>query len=154
MTKPRLAVLIVTLHLGCAGSSGRAPVEQPVVKATDLPAHSYRIDRRPSALLADDAGFARFAAELRRDLETDLARLEIDDTSVVDRAESTLALIAYLDGRLDDAAVLTARVRARQVKPALKLTTLLTLSALVDARRAGGALGPAFRTSPASAPST
>src|SRR5271155_2298220 len=48
-------------------------------KAADLPRFSYKLDSKIEDMIRDDAKFKPFAAEVRRDLESVLAKYEIDD---------------------------------------------------------------------------
>jgi subtilisin family serine protease len=127
---PCLLALLATICLlsACAGSRNDAPaadpVERVVVTSLDqLPQHTYPVSGSASELFADPEAFAAFAAEVRRDLEADLARYELDDAATLKDWYGTLSDLAMLDGRWDDALGYLQQVRALEVKEAARITS-------------------------------
>jgi hypothetical protein len=119
---------------------------QRVEKAADLPRFNYPIDVRVEDLVRDDAKFKPFAAKLRADIESVVARYEIPDKSVERGYLATLAQLDYLEGRPDDALVRLDAIRALEEKPADKLLSGLALRAMIEAeRKTGGRNTDAYR---------
>lgn len=127
-------------------ASALAQTRQRVEKAADLPRFNYRIDGRVEDLLRDDAKFNAFAAQLRRDAESVLAKYEIPDKSIERGYLATLAQLDYLDGRYDDALLRLDALRALEEKPADKLLSGLTMRMMIAAqRKVGASTGDAYR---------
>ena len=116
-----------------------AAQKQRVEKAADLPRFNYVIDGKVEDLVRDDAKFRPFAAKLRADIESVLARYEIPDKSVERGYLGTLAQIDFLEGRYDEAQKRVEAIRALEEKPADKLLSGLTLRSMIEAERKTGA---------------
>lgn len=108
----------------------------PIGSADELPARSYSIDAKPSQLLDDPAAFARLAEQLERDLLDDLNRYRFEDRSETRRYYQTLAHLAMLDGRYEQALERIEQARAHEDKPAARYTLGLVQSAAIAARQA------------------
>jgi hypothetical protein len=120
--------------------------KQRVEKAADLPRFSYKIDGKVEDLLRDDAKFKAFAAQLRSDTESVLAKYEIPDKAVERGYHAVLAQLDYLEGRYDDALARLDKLRELEEKPADKLLSGLTMRSMVAAQRKVGArTGDAYR---------
>jgi len=133
-----LALFAATL----ATAQGKIRVE----KASDMPRFTYKIDGKLEDLVRDDARFRKFAAEVRRDNESVLARYDIADKAEQRQLLGVLAQIAFLEGRYDDAAKLADEIRALEEKPADKLTSGMQLRAMIAAqRKAGDTTSAAYR---------
>ena len=127
--KPRLftaIVLVAALSATTATAADRIVVD----RADDLPRHTYRIDGAPSALVQDRDAVLALAAEVRADLEADLAAYEIPDRTTLKGYYQSLRTIAFLEGRTDDALALGETIRGLEDKEAARLTDGLTLRAL------------------------
>ncbi len=109
-----------------------------VEKAADLPVFSYKVDGKLETLIRDDAKFAAFARELRRDTESVLARYDIADRAKQRELRTLLVRLDLLEGRYDDALKGVLRVRELEDKPADKLLSGMTVRAIVEARRVVG----------------
>ena len=131
-------IIAWTLAALVAGGVAAQP-RQKVEKAADLPRFNYRIDGKVEDLLRDDAKFAAFASQLRKDVESVLAGYEIPDKSVERGYHATLAQIAFLEGRHDDALSRLDTLRALEEKPADKLLSGLTMRSMIVAGRKIGA---------------
>jgi len=137
-----LALFAVALVCGAAIAQPRQRVE----KAADLPRFSYRIDGRVEEVVRDDAKFRAFAAGVKRDFESVLARYEIPDKAVERGYLATLAQIDYLDGNHDAALARLDRIRALEEKPADKLLSGFAMRSLIGAeRKASGRGTDAYR---------
>lgn len=132
----RLAVLLVPLLLA---QPAFAQTKQRVEKAADLPRYAYPIDGKVEDLVRDEGKFRAFAAQLRRDVESTLARFDIPDKAVERGYHATLAQLDYLDGDYAGALRRLDAIRALEEKPADKLLSGLAMRAMIDARAAGSA---------------
>ena len=132
-----LAVFVAAL----LSSIALAQPKERVDKAADLPRFNYRIDGKVEDLVRDDAKFRAFAAQLKRDIESVLARYEIADPAVERGYLATLAQLDYLDGNYDAALAKLARIQALEQKPADKLLSGFTMRTLIDAERKSGGRG-------------
>ena len=114
-----------------------APVLKKTVQtADDLPRHTYRVSEAPSAILNDDAAFAALAADVRRDIESDLLSYDIKDRTTLQGYKGTQLALAMLGGDYAAAESLIGELRALEEKPSLKLTTGIVAAAWAGARRA------------------
>jgi subtilisin family serine protease len=128
--------------------SGAQQVEKLRIDSLeDLPRHSYTIEGKIADMVASSQAFAPFAAELRRNIESDLARYEIADKTTLRRWIATLVYLDMFDGRYDAALAGIQRRRELQDKPASKLTTGLFEEPAVAALRAcgGDPANPTYR---------
>ena len=137
---------IAVCALGIAIAPAFAQPRPKIDKAADLPRFTYSIDGRVEDIVRDAAKFKPFAAEVRRDTESVLAKYEIDDHATLRQLEGELALLDYLDGNYGDALKRAAHIQELQDKPAEKLLSGMQLRAMVDAQRvAGGNTSDAYR---------
>ena len=67
-----LGVLLAVALVGPA----LAQTKQRIEKAADLPRFTYKVDGQVEDLMRDDAKFRAFAVEVRRDVESSLAKYE------------------------------------------------------------------------------
>ncbi|HEY6106539.1 MAG TPA: hypothetical protein VIV59_11185, partial [Anaeromyxobacteraceae bacterium] len=119
-------------------AAAQAP-RQKIERADQLPARAYKIDGKPSALVVDPKATDALVEAVRKALESDLRDLDIQDKATLRNHQASLASFALLQGRLDDALALAAKVKDLQEKPALKLLSGLALRAVVAAKRAPAA---------------
>jgi subtilisin family serine protease len=142
-----LAAVCVPLLASCGGSAPPAQDTPPppqaerieITSLDQLPQHTYPVDGTASALFADDAAFAAFAAAVREDLERDLATYALDDAATLKSWYGTLANLAMLDGRWDDVRRYLARSRALETKDAARITAGQVGEALALAHEQTGA---------------
>ena len=128
------AVVLIAVMTTGVQAQGKKRVE----RAADLPRFSYPVSGKVEQLVRDDAAFAKFGADVRRDTESVLAQYEIADKSVERQMLSVLAQLDYLEGKYDDALKRTEQIRALQEKPADKLLSGMQLRAMVAASKASG----------------
>ncbi|MEP0846374.1 MAG: S8 family serine peptidase [Phycisphaerae bacterium] len=140
----RLLYAVLTAVFAGALASGAAAQEnasQPagakieVAKLDELPRHAYPLKIKVSELLKDDEAFAEFAAKVRADIESDLARYEIGDPAALQRLYLTLARLDLLARNYDSVLDWNRKVRELEQKPAEKLTAGLVAEAVIAARR-------------------
>ena len=143
----RLLKVLFALMLSVVAFAAVAQTKPRIDKAADLPRFTYKVDGRVEDILRDDAKFARFSANVRRDVQSVLDGYQIDDRATLRQLEGELAQLDYLDGNLDAALQRLARVKALQEKPADKLMSGLQMRALIGAqRKIGDRTSPGFRT--------
>jgi len=127
-----LPVLALAPSLRAADTAPAA--KKPVRSVDDLPRHTYHLTEAPSKLIQDDAAFAALAAEVKRDLDADLATYDIQDRSTRQNYDGTLLALDLLNHEDAAARGLIDDLRGLEEKPSLKLTTGLTSEALLNAR--------------------
>jgi subtilisin family serine protease len=135
-----LAGLAAALLVGGAGcASGPAPKQKIKIESLDdLPRHAYPIKGSVSELLESDAEFAAFAAQVRADVESDLATYEINDAATLQGFYGTLLALDMLDGRYDAALQRVEQIAALEDKEAARIMTGLSTRAMVAAARTTG----------------
>ncbi len=132
MTRSALSLVVAVLTLpALAADAPRRKIE----RADQLPARAYPVPMKPSALIQDPKAVDALAEALRKDLEADLRDFDIQDRATRIGFLGTLSQIAVLQGRLDDALALAARMKELQEKPALRALTGVQLRPLVASRR-------------------
>ena len=110
-----------------AGATDKTVIE----KADDLPRYTYRVEGTASELVQNREAILKLAAEVRRDLDADLAAFEIPDRTTLKGYYQALRTIAYLEGRTDDALALGETIRGLEDKEAARLMDGLAMRALV-----------------------
>ncbi len=109
-----------------------------VLKADDLPRHTYKIEGTAEELIRSDEEFAAFAAEVRANLEGDLEQYDIQDATTLEGIQSTLLSLDLMDGNWDAAEKRVAVLRELEDKESLKLTTGLGAEARIAAAKSVG----------------
>lgn len=109
-----------------------------IEKAADVPRFTYRIEGSVEDLVRDEAKFARFAGDVRRDTESVLSNYEIDDRATLRQLEGELAQLDWLAGNDASALARAERIKALQEKPADKLMSGLQLRAMIGAQKKAG----------------
>src|SRR5260221_3031019 len=139
MTSSSLRLLALVLVLGLAGcrqKQDQPPAQPPsqnqaqpetakpkISKLDDLPRHTYPVQGDVVDLVTSADKFAPFAAQVRADVEKDLATYDIEDKTTLKRLKGTLLLLDLLEGKNAEARGLIAELRALEEKPALKIMT-------------------------------
>ena len=120
-------------------AAGPAIAQDKIVieKADDLPRHTYTIDTTAVELVQDEAAVKALAAEVRADLESDLATYEIPDKTTMRGYYGSLRTIAFIEGRNDDYMDLLEKQRAMDEKESSKLMTGNVTKALLAAEASG-----------------
>ncbi|MEO8345604.1 MAG: S8 family serine peptidase [Betaproteobacteria bacterium] len=124
-----------------------AQTRQRIDKAADLPRFTYKVDGKVEDLIKDDTKFRAFAAEVRRDIDSTLAKYDIADKSAERQLRGTLLQLDMLDAKYDAALAGVDRLKALQDKPADKLLTGLSTRAIIAGeRKAGNRTSPEYRS--------
>jgi subtilisin family serine protease len=108
--------------------------KQKITRAADLPVFTYSIDGTVEDVLQSDRKFHLLAAQIRTNIESVLAKYDIEDKGTLRGLLSTLATIDALDGKDDEALKLLDQVKSLQEKPASRLLSGLTTRAILKAR--------------------
>ena len=116
---------LATLH-----DEGKIAIES----LDDLPVHTYAVKSSVSDLLASDEEFAAFAAQVRADIESDLATYQIDDKATLQRFYGMLVSLDLLEGNYDAVLKGIDKMKELEDKEAIRLTTGLTARSLIVAR--------------------
>jgi hypothetical protein len=119
-------------------SSAPGAPKTTVTSAGDLPRFTYPVSGTASGLVtADDATFDAFAAKVRTDVESVLAKYDIQDRATLRGLLSVKADLQLMSGSEDAAALQTiAQIRALEDKPDSKLLSGLINNAVIAARAA------------------
>lgn len=149
----RLAILSFAVPAALAALPGQAfesPAFLPaptiqekrvITSADQLPRRQYVITKLPSELLdAPRADLDAAVNALDKDLETDLATLDIKDRAARTGMINARAQIAAYRGDFAAAQAFVRDVRSQQEKAADKLTSGVTVETILAARQAGGPL--------------
>lgn len=143
LLRARLAPCALALLVALSGPA--LAQKQRIERQSDIPRFSYRIEQPLDRVVQDAALFDAATASLRTDTEGVLARYDIADKSAERGLRNTLAWLAFLQGRYDEALAESERVRALEDKPSDKLLSGLRLRAMVAAaRQTGGINTPAY----------
>ena len=145
---------ILLLH-GCGRETdpAAAPETAPpaadriaITRKDDLPRHTYRLEVPVTALYEADnrEALLTLAAQLRGDVEADLAEFDVKDASTLQDFYADLGSVALLQARWQDYLNLLAKRRELETKEANRLTMGLEGEAIARARLAGADDVPAF----------
>ncbi len=113
--------LLLAAFTGCQ-TFAQEP-KKKITKLDDLPRHTYPVQGSVVDLVTSADKFAPFAAQVRTDINSDLATYDIEDKTTLKNLKGTLLTLDLLEGRNDDARKLIAELRALEDKPALKYMT-------------------------------
>jgi len=153
MTHFRLLFFVALLAVAVSGCSSSAPTVKdtpPVpgepqtstkIKITSLdqlPQHTYKLDMPPSELIQNKPAFTAFAKRVRLDLESDLATYDVKDAATLKGWYGTLANLALLDGRWDEALDYLNRSQGLEEKEASRMTAGAVGRALIAAHKIVG----------------
>jgi subtilisin family serine protease len=105
----------------------------PVKTADDLPRYTYKIEGKASDFIKSDKPFREFAAKIKADAESDLAKYDITDPTTLKEYYGLLQGVAALEGRWDEVLGYIEKVRAIEQKESKKLMTGSTVIAYTSA---------------------
>ncbi len=125
--------LMIAFLLFMAGSI-LAQDKIKIEKLDDLPRHTYKIEKKAADFIKDQDAVMALAAKIKKDLESDLAKYEIEDKTTLKAYYSDLGLIAMLEGRYDDYLKFLDKRKNLEEKEAQKLMAGFTGSAIVKAK--------------------
>lgn len=127
--------------------SGQAVAKKQVNSADDLPTHTYKLDSKPSEMLdGDNASFNKFLAEVKSNVESDLAEYDISDKTTLRDMHAMLAVIALMEGKDDVVRAQYEKVRANEMKESSRLMVGQVGSAMMDAKKAAKIDDPTDQT--------
>ncbi len=136
-----LAIMMILVLMGGCSSRNAAPESEAppepkvlIYSLDELPVHTYPIKGTVSELLDDTDALAELRVLYRADLEADLKKYDIDDSSTLQGMYGKLATLNVLDGRTDEALKLMDKVAALEDKEATRLTSGMTTRALIAAK--------------------
>ncbi len=136
-----LAIMMILVLMGGCSSYNAAPESEAppepkvlIYSLDELPVHTYPIKGTVSELLDDSDALAELRVLYRADLEADLKKYDIDDSSTLQGMYGKLATLNVLDGRTDEALKLMDEVAALEDKEATRLTSGMTTRALIAAK--------------------
>lgn len=140
------AVALLSPSIGVA-QDVKAGEKIKIASLDDLPRHTYKLSGSVSELIKSDEQFAAFATEVRANIESDLAKYEIDDAATMQDFYGTLLALDMVEGRFDHARKRIEQIRALEDKEASRLTTGLTSTAFIAASEQTGKTvdDPAFK---------
>lgn len=125
-------------------AAAQQPAKIVVNTADDLPRHTYQITGKASDFLVSGEPFTKFVAQVKTDLDADLAGYDIQDPNTLQGFYQTLQAVAVLEGREADALAMIEKARALEAKEGKKLMMGLVLKAIVDGKAAAKADPAAF----------
>lgn len=112
-----------------------ALAKKKLEKLDDLPRYTYTVDTTGAAFVKDPAAVLKLAAQIRADIEKDLAEWEIEDKTTLQGMYGTLGLVAFLEQRYDDYLKYMQMQRDLEEKEAARLTMGLFMESVIAARR-------------------
>ena len=139
------SLLAVCMLVALIAAPASSEVKQKIEKLDDLPRHTYKIDMKATEFIDNDAALMKLAAEVKKDLEDDLAKFEIEDKTTLKDYYASLGTIALLEGRYDAYLDFLAKRKELEDKEAARLTLGMAAVAYVNAKKAGGDLHQAMR---------
>lgn len=108
--------------------------KQKITRAADLPVFTYKIDGTVEDVLQSEQKFHVLASEIRANIESVLAKYEIDDKGTLRGLLATLATIDALEGKDEEAIKLLEQSKALEEKPSARLLSGLTTEAILKTR--------------------
>ncbi|MFN0010906.1 MAG: S8 family serine peptidase [Phycisphaerales bacterium] len=115
-----------------------AGMKKPVKTADDLPRHTYKIEGKASEFVLTDGPYKAFLAQVKTNLESDLAGYDITDPTTLQGYYNALMSIAMIEGRFEDAVRLADKVKDLETKEAQKIYAGTSVRAIAKAKAAGG----------------
>jgi subtilisin family serine protease len=143
----RLLPLVLVFGLVAAARADvAAPERKKVEKADDLPRHTYLLKEAPSVVLGDPAAIAALAADVQKDIDSDVKAYDIEDRTTLQGFAATELSLAMLNNDYPAALKKVSELQELQDKPSSKLTTGLTSKAWATAHLAAtGDFAAAFQ---------
>jgi subtilisin family serine protease len=143
----RIAVIWIGFVFVLAGFQLAHADKIKIEKLDDLPRYTYKINVKAVDLLDNDAALMKLAAEVKKDLEHDMEKYEIDDKTTLQAYYSNLGMVALLENDYDTYLDFLDKRKKLEDKLSTKLTMGLFTQAYIKAKRApGGDFMTNFRT--------
>ncbi|MGD0577525.1 MAG: S8 family serine peptidase [Bryobacteraceae bacterium] len=108
--------------------------KQKITRAADLPVFTYKLEPTVEDVLLSDQKFHQLAVEIRKNVESVLAKYEIEDKAALRGMLSTLINLDLLEHRDADTLKLLDQIKDLEEKPAAKLLSGLSTRAILQAR--------------------
>ncbi len=137
MSRTFRTIIAVCFFCSMTVSSSVFAEKIKIEKLDDLPRHTYSLSVPAAELFDNDKALFELTAQLRKDMESDLETYDIQDKTTLKGYYGTLGTIAMLEGRYDDYLTLLNKRIALEDKEAIKLTSGLSMRALISAKRSG-----------------
>jgi len=143
MTMSLILVLTVIALAGCGGSGQNATTSAPpppppekikVTALDELPVHTYELQGSVSEMLESDEIMSALRQQFRRDVESDLAKYQIDDAATLQGKYRALLTLDMVDGNDEGALARLDQIVALEDKEASRLMTGLSTRSLIAAR--------------------
>jgi subtilisin family serine protease/PBP1b-binding outer membrane lipoprotein LpoB len=148
-----LAALMLALLVGGCSSYDKAPADAPppppvpaapvekvpVDSLDDLPVHSYALNGTIMELLESPAAMADLRAQVRQDVESDLATYAITDEATLQGMYGRLVTLNLVEGRDQEAVNYLDKIKALEDKEAARLMNGLTTRSMIEAKGMSGA---------------
>lgn len=122
------------LALAGAGLVFAQTPKKKITRAADVPQFNYPVSGKVEDLLRSDEAFGKFAAQIRKNVESVLADYDIEESAAKRQLIGTLAYLDILEGKDQDALRRLDEVRALEDKPGQKLVSGLVLRSILKAR--------------------
>jgi hypothetical protein len=119
----RFSVLLLVLGTLTGGPLSAQTAKPKITKADDLPRHTYPVQGTVTDLVLSADKFATLAAQVRTDVEKDLATYDIEDKTTLKGLKGTLLALDLLEGKNTEARALITELRGLEDKPAAKIIT-------------------------------
>ena len=103
--------LILTIALTLQPLGAFAQQKTTITRADELPRRTYKLEGKAVDLVADSEELDRLAAEVKKNLEGDLAKFDIRDNATLSGITSVLMLLDLRQRDYDGALARIARLR-------------------------------------------
>ncbi len=121
------------------------PAKIKITSLDELPVHTYPLEGTLTEMLNNPEVMSTLRNAYRKDIESDLARYQIDDVATLQGKYRSLYTIALAEKRYPDARVLLNRIRSMEDKESTRLMTGLVSEARIRAQMGGGDTDQKFR---------
>lgn len=128
-----LVALVIPCFLGFLVGATLAEEKIKVSNVDELPRHTYEIQGKASELLTNGDAFGALAERVRKDLESDLDKYEIEDKTTLQKYYNVLQTLAFLNGEHETALNYLERARSLEDKESQKLMMGMVSRAYVRA---------------------
>jgi subtilisin family serine protease len=126
---------VIAAASGSSIATAQTAMKAPVNSQTDLPRHSYPMNRPASTFVTvDDAAFRSFAESVLADVNSTLEDYDIKDRATLRDELASKLILQDLVGDNEAGLVTLRSLRENQDKPSARLTTGLEEEAILKAR--------------------
>ncbi|TKJ41790.1 hypothetical protein CEE37_04265 [candidate division LCP-89 bacterium B3_LCP] len=139
-----LIVLFAFLAL-CLGAEQVYAEKIKIEQKDDLPAHSYTTKMKAIDIVKDAKALKKLAKRVKKDLEKDLKKYDIQDKTTLKEYYGNLGIIAFVNGRWDDYLHYLDLRTELEDKESTKLTRGLFAKSYIKALRSGEDVRTVFK---------